>query len=337
MEGNTAEKNTKFKYLGPVGKIFLVFFIGFSLYLFISTLMVISLTKSESEIRVPDVVGKPFTDVYNSLARRGLNPEINFKDVFDINSGIILSQYPETGKIVSKNSSIKLEVSRSNLHIDAPNLIGKELPIAINKLKNLHLHGRTISIIPGIISYIPSSRTANNIIIAQSPAPEELITPEIKVNLLVSAGKTKPAKIMPSVLGQSIDLCYDLLSAIGVEIKEDIVTTWDRNQSGRILSQTPYRGNQINPGDTVKLKVKWYPLKEHPYIAYEKFEYNIPEDSGKGLYEAYIEDHTSRRIRFSQTMKTGGRIQFVFHRTGNAKITITKDKKVLRISGINVE
>jgi len=66
-------------------------------------------------------------------------------------------------------------------------------------------------------------------------------------------------------------------------------------------------------------------------------EYVIPGNQNEGLYEAIIEDNASKRIRFSAVMKPGNKIQFVFKRSGNAKITLSLDKSQLRVSGINVE
>ncbi|MCP4135017.1 MAG: PASTA domain-containing protein [bacterium] len=322
---------------GTVGRIGIVYLIGFTLFLVTSTLMLIFLTKSSKEIKVPSVTGKQFTAVYNSLSRKGLRPEIKPYDVFDIDNGIILNQHPESGRIVTEGSSITLVVSRSGFRIDVPNLIGSELPMAINKLKHLHFNGREVTLSPGIISYIPSEKNADNIVIGQSPKPDEKITPDMKINFLVSSGTLKAGKTMPDITGQSVDLCYDLLMAKGVNIQEEIVETGDIKKSGKVISQVPAKGMAVKEGDTVKLKVYWYPLKNHPYIAYEKVEYTIGSDQARGSYEAIIEDAMSRRVRFSSKMSPGQKVRFVFHRVGNAKITILRDKNNVRVMGIDVE
>ena len=297
---NKKVKSNNFK---TFGKILLLLFAGFSIYLFISTIMLIFLTMPEKEITVPHVVGKQFVDVYNSLMRKGIKPELKFKDVYDLDNGIILNQYPKKGKIISENSNLKLVISRSTFFIDVPNLVGTELPIAINKLKNLHYHDKVISISVGVISYVPSEKSANNIVINQSPKSGQKITPSMKINLLVSVGSLKSDNKMPNVTGQSINLCYDMLKAKGAIIRQEIVKTAKISDSGLVISQSPKKGSRIKNNDVIKLKVKWYSLKEHPYIAYERIDYKIPNDLKKGLYEAYIEDNHSKRIRFTKKMK----------------------------------
>lgn len=339
---NDSDKNkdtekVEFKYFKPFKRLALIFFAGFSVYLFMSTMMLIFLTKSAPEIRVPEVTGKRFVDVSNGLARKGFRTELKFVDVYDIEDGIILSQYPESGRIVLEESKITLTVSRSKFFIDVPSLTGSQLPIAINKLKNLHYQDKSVSISTGVISYIPSDKTAANVVMGQSPKAGSKISPDVKVNLLVSSGSEGADKKMPDVIGQSIDLCYDLLMAKGVLVKEEIVKTDDINKSGLIISQSIKADSLIKEGDILTVSVNYYTLTEHPYSACELIEYTIPSDQEPGLFEAYIEDKHSKRIRFSSPAGPGQKIKFLFQRVGNSKIFINRDKKNIRVMSINVD
>ncbi len=49
---------------------------------------------------------------------------------------------------------------RGACYVMSPNLTGIELPFAVNKLKNLHSHNRSVSLATGAITYIPSEKTA---------------------------------------------------------------------------------------------------------------------------------------------------------------------------------
>lgn len=166
-----ADGKEKFKYFGSIRRIAVIFFIGFSLFLLVSTIILIILTKPERDLVVPDVEGKRFVEVYNSLIRKGVKPDIKFKDIADVDDGVILSQYPKKGKVVPENSKIKLLVSRSEYIIEVPNLVGRELPLALNNLKNIHRHEKTLSLGTGVISFIPSNTVTDNIVIDQSPGP----------------------------------------------------------------------------------------------------------------------------------------------------------------------
>lgn len=317
--------------------VFFLVFVFLTVFLFISTIVLVFLTKPEGEIKVPNVVGKQFVEVYNGLSRKGLNPQVKFYDAFDLDNGIILEQYPESGSIVSRGSRLKLTVSRSKVLVDVPTLTGIELPFALNKIKNLHVNNKSISLGVGIISYIPSDKDADNIVLDQSPRPGEKITPDRKINLLVSAGKAAPDTTMPAVEKQSIDLCLDLLLAKGLVVTQEIVNVGELGESGIIVSQTPAAATAVTPGTEVKLKVQHYTPKEPLYTAYEKMEYTISADEKEGLYEAYVDDSQSKRLCYSKKMKPGQKMDFVFRRTGNAKLIIMCDKKKVKVIGIDAD
>jgi beta-lactam-binding protein with PASTA domain len=318
-------------------KIFILLFVYFTLFLVVSSIIMMIRTKPESEVKIPDVIGKKFTTVYGMLSRKSLKPEVSFYDAFEVEDGVILKQYPEPGAVVSEGDVISLTVSRNNLVIDAPSLVGKELPVAKNMLHNLHLGDRTMSIGVGVVSYIPSDKSAENIVLDQSPKPGEKITPEQKINILVSAGAVGPDMKMPDLSSQSIDLCYDLLSAKGVIIQQEVVIAATSQETGKIVSQDPTRDAPIVSGQVVKLKVGYYPKEEHYYYGYEKINYLIPEDEKEGLYEVYVDDYNPKRVVFTQRLKPKQAIQFVFHRTGNARVSILRDKKPVKVMSIEVE
>jgi beta-lactam-binding protein with PASTA domain len=343
MENQSMEKENKqndqpkFKYFRPVGKLALITFLLFTLFIFISTIMIIIRTKPDKSVKVPDIVGQQFNDVCNGLIRDGLKPEVNFHETFDIESGIILKQHPEGGTVIPGGNTLKLTVSRSGYILEVPNLIGKNLPIAKNSLRNLHSHGRNFIVATGVISYVPSEKTPENIVIAQSPRAGEQISPDRRVNLLVSAGQAKDERLMPDVTNQSIDIAYDLLAAKKLHVTQDIVETWDKALSGLVVEQSPAPNAPLANNATVKLKVALYQMKGHPYYAYEKIQYTIPTSFSDGLFEAFVEDDGQKRICFSENMKGGQQIVFAFHRTGKAKISIMRDKDVLSVIGVNVQ
>lgn len=340
MNPTPSEENTpipKSVYFKTIGRIALIFFIGFSIFLLFSSIILIFLTKPDAEIEIPHLVGKQYIEIHNSLVRKGLRPIIKFHDVFDLDNGLVLSQYPEAGNIVSEGSTLKLTVSRSALLIDVPNLTGIELPFALNKIKNLHIRDRSVTLPVGIISYIPSNTIAENVVIAQSPQKGEKVTLDRKINFLVSAGKKDVGAKMPDVTGQSIDLCTPMLMARGVVINQEVVATTERLQSGIIESQTPAKDADIKQGDVVTLRVKYYPMTDHPYYAYEKVDYIIPSDEKAGLYEAVVEDHRAKSLCFARQMSPGQKITFVFLRTGNARVSILADKKSQKVFRINAQ
>lgn len=327
----------EFTYFKPIKRLALIFFLAFMLFVFFATLILILLSKETAELKIPELLGKRYVEISNNLQNRGFRVELKFADVYDIEDGVVLKQYPESGRIVEDGSKITLTISRSKFFVNVPNLTGSQLPIAINKLNNLHYKDKSVSISTGVISYISSEKTAANVVIDQSPKAGEKITPDVKVNILVSSGPGATNRIMPDVVGQSVELCYDLLLAQGIVIKEQVVKVGDINQSGLVISQSIPKDTPLKEGDVVTLTVNYYSLTEHPYVAYEYVEYEIPSGEDEGLFEAYIEDNHSKRIRYSARAKSKEKMDFVFQRVGNARIYINKDKKNIGIVKIKVD
>jgi len=104
-----------------------------------------------------------------------------------------------------------------------------------------------------------------------------------------------------------------------------------------VETQVPEQGGTVTRGNTIRLKIAYFKLKDHPYRAYERVQYEIDRDEKGGLYEAYVEDNDPKRIVFSRIMKPGQKIDFVFHRSGNARVSVVFNKKVIKVIKIDVE
>ncbi len=330
-------KSVRLLYFRTAGKILLILLAGFTLYLAVSTIMMILLTRSQKEVQVPDVTGQQFTDVYNSLLRKGLSPRLAFHETFDMESGIILEQHPEAGEIIPEGDPLKLTLSRNGYSLEVPDLRGKSLPVAKNSLRNLHFHGRNFSVSTGAVSYIRTAGTMENIVVGQSPLPGEKITPDRRVNLLVSAGTGSVPGRMPEVAGQTVDLAFPLLETAKIHAEQEIVEIWDQSKNGVILSQQPAAGAPVKEGDTVKIKVGIFPAKGHPYYSYEKIQYTVPSGYEKGLFEVYVEDDCAKRMCFSGIREGGQQIVFAFHRSGRARISVLRERESTGVLTVNVE
>ncbi len=318
-------------------KILALILIYFSIFIAASLLIIIIRIKPSKEVKVPSVTGETFLSVYNQLVRKELKPEIKFYDVMDMDDGIILSQYPPAGAPAKAGSRFRITVSRNNLKVEVPTLTGSELSIAKNKLKNLHVSEKTVSLAIGTVTYIPSKDAAAQVVIMQSPRAGEKVKPDQKVNMLVSLGDSANLDVLPDLKGQSIDLANDFLSSSRVSISQKIVKADKKEQSGIIISQTPAPGTKIDAKTTVTLEVGFYDVTDHFYTGYERIKMSVPKSGDEGLYEAAVMDDITERICFSAVQKGGDEIEFVFFRTGNAKIMLMKDKKEIKKTTVNVD
>lgn len=330
MEHNHAKQG----FLQQNKKIFVLILVYFTFFLIVSTFMLVKLNQPAGKVSVPDVTGKQFDLVYNSLIKKELKPELKFFDATDVDSGLIVRQYPAAGRVVSRGNRIVLTVSRNIEKVEVPDLVGSSLVIAKNKLETINVGAKNVSLETGVISYMPSSEHGENVVIMQSPKAGERLSQGQKVNLLVSMGGMSAEMSMPELVGQHVDLAFDLLLSKGFVVQEEVVAVDSVEESGKILEQSIEPGASFASGDILNLKVGFYDRDNFYYQAYEHVSFLVPKNSGEGLYEAIIVDDLAQRVRFSKVCKPGEKFEFVFARKGGAKVEITLNKekiKVLRI------
>ncbi len=311
-------------------KAFILLLVYFTLFLFVSTIIIILLTKPTGTTTIPAVTGHKFSVVYNRIISRELKPEVTFFETDDIEDGIIIKQYPSAGMIRPRESRMKLTVSRNTAFIEVPQLEGNQLFVVKNKLNSITIAERSVSLPIGVITYYPSDKEAENIVVKQSPKAGQRVPLGTRVNLLVSLGQAAPDAKIPDLVNQTIDLCFDLLMSKGVQIDETLVPAASAEQSGLIIEQNPPAGTILNPGDVVKLKIAVFKTQAAFYNSYETFSYKLSNSDPAGHYEIVIKDDISERIRYSKKAKGGDLLTFAFFRTGNAKAVITVDKKYLK-------
>ncbi|MBN1501896.1 MAG: PASTA domain-containing protein [Spirochaetes bacterium] len=318
-------------------KILALIVLYFSIFIAASLLIIIIRIKPAKEVKVPSVVGENFLNVYNQIVRRELKPEIKFYDVMDIDDGMILSQFPPAGAPAKAGSRLRITVSRNNLKVDMPSLTGSELAIAKNKLKNLHIGEKTVSLGTGTVTYIPSKDVSEQVVIMQNPRAGEKVKPDQKVNLLVSLGDIETLNVMPDLKGQSVDLANDFLNASMISLVQKVIKADRKESGGLVADQSIPAGGKLEKGSTVTLTVSYYELSDHFYSGYEKIVMSVPKGGEEGVYEVAVSDDVTERICFSGKKKGGDEIEFVFFRTGNAKVVLMKDKKEIKKTTVNVD
>lgn len=114
-----------------------------------------------SDIRVPDVIGKPFNEVIKMLQDLGLQYDIKYKKIEDGKKDrVVLKSKPHPESPVSKGSRVLLEVGK--LPDNVPDVTGKSEQEAVNILKKMNFYIEK--------EYKNSDRT-DNIVLAQSQNP----------------------------------------------------------------------------------------------------------------------------------------------------------------------
>lgn len=201
---------------------------------------IISGTKGST---VPDLTNMTIEEATQALQEKDLkvDDEIEYSLSDDIEEGRVITQDPEKGKFVAKNSTVKLVVSigSSDGSIPVPNVVGKSFDDAISQIMAAGLTYRVIE--------NPSETVESGNIIRQIPMAGTKVNENDIVTLHVSTGKSvtatqAPATVqkveVPNLIGMGREQAEIELNNSGLRLGT-VTRKASSAPEGTIISQSP--------------------------------------------------------------------------------------------------
>lgn len=133
----------------------------------------------------------------------------------------------------------------SNVTVDVPNVVGKQVTVAKHILEDNHLR---VSVSEVSNPDVPAGQ-----VISQSPEANEQVKEQRTVHLVVSKGVGDIT--MPDITGMTIDQARSRLKNLGLVIGKISVGTDDSKEDGVILMQSPPGDSKVTKGATVDVTV----------------------------------------------------------------------------------
>lgn len=229
--------------IASFGVLFIVI-AGISAYFTLSLVI-----KSEDTVIVPDFVGKDVVYVLEILTELGLNTKVRGSEYSaDIPKHHVIQQEPKPGAEIKKGRDVRILISKGTESIPMPNLVGLSHRQAGIIFEENDLCG-------GRIASTPDAVFEKEMVIAQVPAPGNLIRRGTCVDLLVSTGQRPVVFKMPTVTGLPLEEALVKIEqnelAPGVIRAEQIAGKAPRS----ILDQDPPAGYRIAADTAVDLVV----------------------------------------------------------------------------------
>lgn len=296
-----------------------VLFITTALVLFFISafLVVLTRTKSSSNVTMPDLVGQQYTEVHNELMRLRLKVKIENKRYIEKNDGEIIFQSISPGKTIEAGSKLYLTVNMGVDKLQMPDLKGQSLSNAKANLDKILAGENYVSLDIGGITYVPKQEGQTpETVISQIPEAGKNITTKEKVFLLVVEPDSKDnSSRVDDFKGQPFPIVAKSLVAKKLKFKiTDLIPTKDRRESGLIESYS------INT-DLYTFRVYYFQSEHKIQSGYETFSYKI--DSSKE-YKLNLKQNDKEEIALFEGVKyeTGENLNFVFYREGNVKVSL---------------
>jgi eukaryotic-like serine/threonine-protein kinase len=147
---------------------------------------------SGASVSVPQVSGLSWTQAEQQIRAAGLVPVEHKEPSTSVQSGQVIGTTPPYGNLVSKNSTVTVNVSTGPSSINLPNLQGTPVAQANSTLKGLGF--TTITQAPDQQSTLPAGQVDH-----MSPAPGSSYPPDQPITLYVSGGGVQ----VPNVTNQT--------------------------------------------------------------------------------------------------------------------------------------
>jgi serine/threonine-protein kinase len=202
------------------------------------------------DVDVPTVVGLPQAEAQRRLEALGL--VVRFGEgryTMAEPEGIVLRAQPAEGTTLEEGDTVTLVVSLGPPPVEVPELVGLSLEDAQRALKEAKLK-------LGQVTRAYSERFAADQVIRQSVPDGETAPQASAIDVVVSDGPAP--RPVPKVAGKTQAQATSLLETAGflVEVDEEYS---DKVERGKVISQTPRAGSELQPGETVTIVVSLGP------------------------------------------------------------------------------
>lgn len=214
-------------------------------YLAVNLILMPSLTRQGSEVRVPEVIGFSEREAERLLAAEDLKlSKISEQWSPDIPRGFITAQDPTAGGIVKRGRRISVIVSLGAQGTSVPIVEG-----VTTRQAEILLEGAGLKL--GRASRAYSDQVSKELIIASDPPGETVVEQETAVDLLVSLGPLPRTFVLPDLTGRDANSAARSLRDVGfyVSLREG----GTRQKNGLVSGQDPPSGHRVAPRDSIVL------------------------------------------------------------------------------------
>jgi serine/threonine-protein kinase len=198
------------------------------------------------EVDVPKVVGLTVENAQAQLEQAGLVVRIaEGRNSTKVPAGSVLKVQPAEGTTLERGDRVTLVPSLGPPPVPVPNLIGMPLADAKTAIREAHLKVGEVN--PAFNERFEAGQVVRQSVKAKQDAPQGSA-----IDLVVSKGPT-PVSV-EKVVGLQQDEAVAVLQSQGfvVDVQEEFS---DKDEKGTVISQTPEKGTDLQPGKTVTIVV----------------------------------------------------------------------------------
>lgn len=203
--------------------------------------VVVVVSRGVNRVAMPDAVGKSFKTERRGLDEAGVHLKVRHRTDEEVPKGMVISQDPGPGVLVTGDDSVSFEVSDGPAKRPVPNVTGLDLEGAAFLLGKAGLD-------VGEVTPTDDAGAPVGSVLRTEPAVGTVVERGTVVNVAEAAGP--PAVALPDLVGQGVDAASGQLTRLG------FVPNVIRQRSGnQVTTQDPPATTPLRPGAIVTLSV----------------------------------------------------------------------------------
>ncbi|MCR5429846.1 MAG: Stk1 family PASTA domain-containing Ser/Thr kinase [Eubacterium sp.] len=298
-------------------------------------------TTDPNKVEMPNVVGLTKVEAEETLHDAGLgytyNSDSEFSDEYP--QDYILRQSEDPGKMIQKNSTINLTISKGPEKINVPEgIIGNDLNDVTKKLDEVGLNWK--------IKYEFSSRKIGQVIDC-SPAEKAPVSKHDTVQLVVSRGQNSSGEklsTVPDVVGKTQSKAQSAIRSAGFGVGNVTEVEDEKIKKGTVIRQIVKAGTKAPVGTSIGLIVSKGP-KEGKYSATYNFaKEDLVDEDGKQIKKGVVSvllNGSAQEVnpKYANVAKWPGDYVYKFSgkKKGSAKIELLVDGKIVVEDTVNLK
>ena len=203
----------------------------------------LTVSQGRGKVPVPDVTGKSLSDAEGALEDAGFEVDVRQEASDSVEKGKVIRTDPAANTQVERGSEVVVFESTGTQLVAVPDVAGQSAVSASNQLGAAGFKVESVT--------EASDSVEENTVIRTDPAAGTQAPKGSTVRLVVSSGQEQVR--VPNVIGLTQSAATQELEAAGFVVVVDEVISPTSN--GRVVSQTPQAGSQVQKGSTVRITV----------------------------------------------------------------------------------
>lgn len=283
-----------------------------------------------ANIEVPDFRGKTMEEAREIAEKKNIKVEVSkFDTSEEYSAGQVMSQDPDSGQMVRKNTVIKLVISKGSSNGVVPNVVGMQEDKATELLEGMGYKVKVREV---------ASPKSKGEVVKQDPSPGTKVENGEIITLSISDGKGKEEAKVPSVIGMTESDAKKTLESAGFKVGNVTEKENSQYEKGKVIEQQYEAGSMLEKGKEINLVISKGKKDGGNKTINLYIDYSQAENEVFYMTVTLSDEKGTRTVRSNVQRKKSEEGESVSLKgKGKGKVTVIFDNKTIMKRNVNFE